>query len=468
MTQHNQSWEVDWLVSKEGEQFEESRWWNRGWTLQELLAPRNVVFLANDWTILGTKAGNSGYIAHFTNIHREALEDFTTISSFSVAQRMSWAANRQTTKAEDIAYCLMGIFDVSMAMVYYGNGEKAFQKLQEEILKRSDDHSILAWDLLQDPRNPWTTALAPSPDAFRYCGSIVRSREINPSWSTVTNIGVHANLPLLKTAGTGCFLGGLNCVMQLRREMPQGDPPDPVHGVRDFQVWIPLRQVGETLFVKYHLPLSKVFLQQSYALASQWMRHNIYISNNVQSSGIGGRFLPQELPSNQHHTVQSDGVLLAFGAGNFNSTSGMFQAVADIRKYTLRGLGARGSLTMSHRAISVGSYSTIVSVAWNMERHPIYWLATTIRDPAGSLVCSMLANVEWRSLFEAHGTCHGGGNAGSSQLQLLHERIKKTYGDATKEILSPLILMEKHALEDLLGQKELIVEFIIREPQQRF
>ncbi|KAK8040924.1 HET domain-containing protein [Apiospora phragmitis] len=108
----------------------------------------------------------------FTTIHRKALQDSSTIFSFSIAQRMSWAADRRTTVPKDMAYCLLGIFDINMPMLY-GQGQKAFLKLQEEIIKISDDESILAWnrtDLSLDP----TSGLAWSPAAFKACGDICR------------------------------------------------------------------------------------------------------------------------------------------------------------------------------------------------------------------------------------------------------------------------------------------------------
>jgi hypothetical protein len=68
--------------------------------------------------------------------------DPATLCSASVARRMSWAARRRTTRIEGVAYCLMGIFDVNMPLLY-GEGEKAFIRLQEEIIKENDDHSLL-------------------------------------------------------------------------------------------------------------------------------------------------------------------------------------------------------------------------------------------------------------------------------------------------------------------------------------
>lgn len=83
-------------------------------------------------------------ISRTTKIHSGALVgDIHSIRAFSVAQRMSWAANRETTREEDIAYSLMSLFDVHMPLLY-GEGRKAFIRLQEEIMKDWNDQSILA------------------------------------------------------------------------------------------------------------------------------------------------------------------------------------------------------------------------------------------------------------------------------------------------------------------------------------
>src|SRR5450755_1681993 len=82
-------------------------------------------------------------ISRITGIQGEVLLG-GSVENFSVAQRMSWAAKRYTTRLEDLAYCLMGLFNVNMPMLY-GEGERAFIRLQEEIMKVSDDDSLFAW-----------------------------------------------------------------------------------------------------------------------------------------------------------------------------------------------------------------------------------------------------------------------------------------------------------------------------------
>ena len=127
-----------------GSSFRRSRWFTRGWTLQELIAPRRVVFLFRDWKILGTKYSLADVLVEITGIWDEVLAGNLPLRSVSVATRMSWASNRETTRVEDEAYSLLGIFDITMTPVY-GEGERAFRRLQEEILKRIPDQSLFAW-----------------------------------------------------------------------------------------------------------------------------------------------------------------------------------------------------------------------------------------------------------------------------------------------------------------------------------
>lgn len=150
-----------------------SNWFYRGWTLQELIAPSVVVFFDQKWQEIGTKSSLRSIISGITGIPNAILEE-ADLESVSVAQRMSWASKRETTRVEDRAYCLMGIFGVNMPIIY-GEGENAFLRLQEEIIKISDDHSLFAWKSL-DGR---CGLLATSPAAFLESGKIVPSNSSN-------------------------------------------------------------------------------------------------------------------------------------------------------------------------------------------------------------------------------------------------------------------------------------------------
>jgi hypothetical protein len=116
--------------------FMRSRWFTRGWTLQELLAPRSVEFFSRDSTRLGDKKSLEQQINDITGIPFQALQG-GLLSEFSEDERRSWAANRETTIEEDHVYCLLGIFHVYLPLLY-GEGKKnASRRLQEEIDKVS-------------------------------------------------------------------------------------------------------------------------------------------------------------------------------------------------------------------------------------------------------------------------------------------------------------------------------------------
>lgn len=122
---------------KDQRAFEESKWFRRGWTLQELLAPEDVRFFTADWTPICTKLESYEVISRITGIAEPYLVG-KSFSSAPVGERMSWAANRTTTRREDIAYCLLGLFSIHMPILY-GERERAFLRLQEEIIKTSTD-----------------------------------------------------------------------------------------------------------------------------------------------------------------------------------------------------------------------------------------------------------------------------------------------------------------------------------------
>jgi len=129
------------------EGFTKSIWFTRGWTLQELIAPSTLLFVDSSWTEIGFKvdAALCAAISSHTGIPQAILKGTDSPDSASVAERMFWASARETTRSEDMAYCLMGLFGVHMPMLYGEGGKKAFSRLQEEIIKTSDDYTIFAW-----------------------------------------------------------------------------------------------------------------------------------------------------------------------------------------------------------------------------------------------------------------------------------------------------------------------------------
>jgi heterokaryon incompatibility protein (HET) len=116
--------------------FRKSRWFTRGWTLQELVAPAAVEFFSEEGKQLGNKESLERHIHEVTGIPVKALRG-SPLSDFSIPERMLWAEKRETTRKEDKVYSLLGIFDVHMPLIYGEGRENAFKRLREEMDKAS-------------------------------------------------------------------------------------------------------------------------------------------------------------------------------------------------------------------------------------------------------------------------------------------------------------------------------------------
>ncbi|EME50142.1 hypothetical protein DOTSEDRAFT_102418, partial [Dothistroma septosporum NZE10] len=124
-----------------------SDWFTRGWTLQELLAPSKVLFFDEGWFPIGARSDDdmASTISQITGIQTYDLNQFSHLRA-SVARKMSWASKRKTTRPEDLAYSLLGLFDVNMPLLYGEGSAKAFMRLQLEIIRKTADKSIFAWE----------------------------------------------------------------------------------------------------------------------------------------------------------------------------------------------------------------------------------------------------------------------------------------------------------------------------------
>ncbi|ORY09411.1 heterokaryon incompatibility protein-domain-containing protein [Clohesyomyces aquaticus] len=237
--------------------FRKSRWWTRGWTLQELLASHHTIFFDSTWarvftpemsnylfkrTVLPNRSEavekrpkpksedgiqklmeqmtkrpqpqsedgiqkvmeqiRYGLVTEITGIPGAVLAKELPLSSVSAACKFAWASQRMTTRTEDKAYCLMGLLGVNMPLLY-GEGDQAFVRLQEAVISRSDDISLLAWGYglnWEDIEElGYDKILARSPSSFReYPKSNYRLiRRPAKTHSTVTGHGLHIELPLL-------------------------------------------------------------------------------------------------------------------------------------------------------------------------------------------------------------------------------------------------------------------------------
>ncbi|KAH7330049.1 NACHT domain-containing protein, partial [Rhexocercosporidium sp. MPI-PUGE-AT-0058] len=122
--------------------FRKSEWFRRGWTLQELIAPASVDFFSKEGELLGNKVSLEQHIGEVTGIPTKALRG-SPLSDFSVDERLSWAASRETFRQEDKAYSLLGIFNINMSLIYSEGKENAFRRLKKKIQKSLTDEQNL-------------------------------------------------------------------------------------------------------------------------------------------------------------------------------------------------------------------------------------------------------------------------------------------------------------------------------------
>jgi hypothetical protein len=188
--------------------FHNSRWFRRGWTLQELLAVNLLEFYDSSWKRLFERDSISKVVEDITGIEEMFLPYIKTEgppvfffiermapNEASLAKRMSWAASRETTRPEDMAYCLMGLFDVNMPLLYGEGGRKAFIRLQEEIMKQTEDLTLLSWGY----RGSCTGhshpggVFADSPACFLRCGE-VQPLQRTSSPLQMTNKGLQVSI----------------------------------------------------------------------------------------------------------------------------------------------------------------------------------------------------------------------------------------------------------------------------------
>jgi hypothetical protein len=205
-------------LEKEDSAFRRSRWFTRSWTLQELLAPPTVSFYHELWGFLGRKSNSTAdnafttIVSQITSIPSRFLDHSTVLRVASIAQEMSWAADRTATRTEDVANSQLGIFGVNMAILY-GEGSRAFIRLQQEIMRSSDDESIFAWGFSQPPAEN-SSLFASSPADFANCGSLLPCTPagVKSSHYSLTNKRLYIEMSICDLSiGGGTLVGRLNC-----------------------------------------------------------------------------------------------------------------------------------------------------------------------------------------------------------------------------------------------------------------
>ncbi len=184
--------------------FRKSRWFERGWTLQELLAPESVEFFSKERVLLGNKVTLKEHILDITGIPVQAF--LGDLRMYSSKERISWIGGRKTKEKEDKAYCLLGICDLSMGIRYGEGEEKAFRRLLRKTGSLEQEKGEESWSKWQEARemdgrcrncgsrNHWENRCRP-----RECGKCERSSKCQ------TN-GVILSANARSTAWAYCFL----------------------------------------------------------------------------------------------------------------------------------------------------------------------------------------------------------------------------------------------------------------------
>ena len=284
------------------------RWLFRGWTLQELIAPAELVFFNQKWEGIGDRTSLAATLNNITRIPEILLQDNgprpiqrELTDTFSVAQIMSWAADRETREPEDRAYSLAGLFGVFLEVKYGEGASDAFQRLQEVLIKEYEDQSIFSWSTL--PKTG--SVLAESPSDFRDCADVIR-RDLHSlaqrSRSTLCQGSVKIPLRVTRCLGSSyIFRAELACC----------------HRGNTQPITITLAESNEV----YH----RIFESESFHLSNEIEEREIYlwcrpvhpsaftfdISNLPKSIILGNDLLQRDsedrtmqLTSSQHQTIR--------------------------------------------------------------------------------------------------------------------------------------------------------------------
>ena len=267
-------------LAPESVSLKDCEWFRRGWTLQELIAPREVHFYDKYWSVYGTKSSLQWQVAQITGIDQKILTGVTDLAEIPVAVRMSWAANRITSREEDMAYCLLGIFNVNMPMIY-GEGSKAFTRLQEEIIKDNPDMSIFAWTASDNDEAEYVGLLAQSTKQFYSKDSLrLEHTSVFDTYEfSITNKGIRFNIALHLDEKSGYHILPLNHTHGKDRSAlgPLG---------------IYLRQVGPNYFV-HALPRKLAITKEGETLRNVWVAKTLL---SVQSESINRQVLHIHAP----------------------------------------------------------------------------------------------------------------------------------------------------------------------------
>lgn len=309
------------------EELAKCRWLTRGWTLQELIAPEDLYFYNSRWSNIAWKRdlGMPDVLSRLTLIPKEVLlGGVDSLSEFSAAQKMSWAARRQTTRIEDAAYCLLGLFDINMPLLY-GERHKAFARLQGEILTMSGDLTLLAWNPTDYSQpDSFCSVFAQHPSAFRDSGCIqnVENPRKHPSsmtaWGIMSNVFIYvtSELPEIEYGLYAGMMPGLKpAVVPVSMEGPNVYSRVQNRGLVNFE-----RNVVDQRHLKATGDITTYLATNNTQLKDKRMiRLHLVLGPGLQLLGA--------FPKNLWHDIDK------YSFGDFDHPFRVFTFVADIGRY---------------------------------------------------------------------------------------------------------------------------------------
>ncbi|OLN81921.1 Vegetative incompatibility protein HET-E-1-like protein 18 [Colletotrichum chlorophyti] len=452
--------------------FSASRWFTRGWTLQELLAPSSLDFYSSDWRRIASRRRLSDVIERTTGIHAAYLSGHPLRNS-SVAARMSWASNRETTRPEDMAYALLGIFDVNMPLIY-GEGAKAFRRLQETILRDVDDQSLFAWGPVYEGDasgvlDKTTLPLfAEEPSWFRASGDIVpfRPRGVETRLR-VAHDGVTIATPLWKKRDSSSWIKRPNHVYLAPLQCQQKG--NFLNGIAMW-VYCPVEDFDEVALGSSSVPFYRISLTLLTIPKTAWRKENLcsaflYFANRerrnaietVDDKGCVIRTLPQGYRASEMYSRGwglgrttaiipfTSRMIRSYGLGipvvvRLTSLEGPDLAL--VLQYQYLSLVNGDSVGfplvpgwMVNRVVDIPSGMTIEDVAMVVEEESDVWTAEDVRQMSSAAWEGQ--RVEDRS------------SSGSSRRSRLQTRTRFRVSLSNEEVHGPLIFLVD--VEDLEG-----------------
>jgi hypothetical protein len=369
------------------------KWFTRGWTLQELIAPKVVRFYDETWGFRGTKNDLTEPLGSITHIDDTVLRGYQTLADIAIAQRMKWASKRKTTRVEDVAYCLLGIFDVNMPLLY-GEGNKAFTRLQEEIIKNNSDLSIFGWSPEErisvkrrprfndgckfncghgdDNRDDFYSVLATSPSEFLTPPSynIVQSVE-----HSLTNRGIKIYCSLLEICLEGCDFDCCKCCGDNRKYVLVIGNTGP--GWEEDSWGVVLDKISPDVFTRSRKPL--IFLgDDNKHSAGQTRPRAIYLLTQTPKSARH-LTLPLKIREGTNFTIQS-----AVPADKWNSCKRYW--------YIEYGLGILGMVSLK--------FGDLAGVCILFVFYDVYVLDPLVYRAEIGLISQASSNLKWQDIQE--------------------------------------------------------------------